>query len=389
MSPTQELLVVALGLYLFECVLVVPRAAVLFVARGLAKLRIVPADALVGTPTRGVFLAMPLPPLGLVFVCDPWALAVAPDGVCALPGGRFGGPPPAEPPPAATAWTDIRDFAARGSRLHVNDLPILECASAAGAQVWQAVLRDAHAAPAGRRAAVLADALRARLDPSGVASVVSEVRAAVRGLRLAGNALLAYLFLVAPLVVWRYGFVTTWLPLLAGLLPLWVAAVAAYYHAHRRQFPQRRAERRLHALTSSLLPLAAIRGVDALTRDALAGFHPAAVAAVLCPADTFRAYLQAALGDARFSPPPGDERVGRIRAWFRAQVRDGLERLAWAHGLDPAELLSAPEPDEAACRSWCPRCRGQYVVAAEECPVCPGVPLRGFAAPPAAEERRP
>ena len=67
-------------------------------------------------------------------------------------------------------------------------------------------------------------------------------------------------------------------------------------------------------------------------------------------------------------------------------IRALLETITWAANeqlraceryLKPEELL-APNQREENSVSYCPRCLCQFVVAAEECPDCPGVQLVGF-----------
>ena len=43
--------------------------------------------------------------------------------------------------------------------------------------------------------------------------------------------------------------------------------------------------------------------------------------------------------------------------------------------VDPAALLAAPVRTSTSNRSYCPRCRVQYVIAPGACADCPGVPL--------------
>lgn len=381
MSPTQELLLVAVGLYLLECLIIVPRNALLFAARGLAALRIIRADSLVGSVSHGGHLAMPLPPLGVVFVAEPWAIALSPKGICSLPDGCFGGPASNSPVPEGISFDDLQKCTARGNQLCLNDQPYLTCVSEYAAGAWCTLIRSVHAAPAADRAALIAAALRERCDAAEVALVATRAGAATGGIRLICNLLLVYLFGLAPAAIWRYGVVNTWLLLLLGLLPLWLGAVVAYHVAHRGLYPARRGQRWLHMLTSTLLPIGAIRAVDAITRDALVGFHPAAIARALCRPDVHRAYLQELLADAIFSPPAPADLGGEIRTWFRALLRRELGGLAHASGLTLDQLHAPPEADSGDCQRWCPRCRGQFVISAPECPTCPGVALRAFTTP--------
>ncbi len=185
-----------------------------------------------------------------------------------------------------------------------------------------------------------------------------------------------YLFVVAPVIIGRAGLGGTW-PILLGLLAaLWAATVVCYVYTHRAICPERRDERRHHAIVIALTPLATIRAIDLLLRERLTSFHPLAIAAALCPPATFRQFAAEVLRDLVHpcTGPTGEASAAAgATAWFRSRLRACCEQLVRRHGLEPAELLHAPPPEDPRCQAYCPRCFGQFVRPVEVCPHCPGI----------------
>lgn len=407
MSPAQELLAAAVVLYLVECGLWLRRELITFRARAAGGFRPASLANLPGAPTKALVFQNPLPPLGGVAVAEFWPIAFGRDGFAAgciqhldLPAGW-------DAPPQFMAYRDVRSVASQNDAIYVNDRVFAYAAGPRSAAHWARLIRQIVDAPPAARAGVVDDALRAAFDVEAAAARYAMVRGASAGVRIACNLLWLHLFAVAPLVGWTIGLSATWPPLLAALLPLWIAPLVLFRRAHRTLYPGANGERRLRLLLLAVTPVATIRATDALVRNAFVGFHPAAVAAVTCTPESFREFLHRLYLDLLHPPrveppgladagaaPHGSEAVQMVaesallqaeaaRAAMREKLLAHTRRLLESRGIDVAALTEPPAPEDERVRQFCPRCRGQYVVEHGVCGTCPGVtlqPIRQFAA---------
>jgi hypothetical protein len=208
----------------------------------------------------------------------------------------------------------------------------------------------------------------ASFDGEAISGRLAELRAASRAVRAWGIALFLFFFALAPAVAWTEGLARSGLFLLALLLALVSGTILSFLRAHRTLFPQDSRERRSRAIFFAVAPLGAIRAADALSRDLLAEFHPVAVAKAVCTPEAHLDLARRALLELRFGPSAGDRSAGH--ATLRA-----LENHLREAGINPERLLEPPTPSDPNCRSYCPRCRNQYVVSEGGCADCAGVAL--------------
>ncbi len=180
-----------------------------------------------------------------------------------------------------------------------------------------------------------------------------------RMLRAACATLFTQLFLLVPLVfLLKIPAPLPWLVLagLANLVLVWVSL----WRAHRRLHPDRKAERLTLLFFSVVSPVDAVHAGDALLRKALEGFHPLALARVLCTEQAYLACAQRQLRQARFPFSEED--------WIR------LSRFVREEGGDP-EVLTGPPQSRGGTRTFCPRCAQQYVLETGVCADCRGISL--------------
>jgi hypothetical protein len=382
MGFLQEFLIALAVLYAVECVLAIRRDLTVFWSLGLGPSRVTHAEALPGSPTRGLFLAMPLPPLGTVFLSQFWPLSISPAGITNCRPHTVSLDLTQEPAVEFLAFDAIEKLAQDGDYVCLNGRRFARALDSSTAANLLAIIRLVNKAPAGSRRQVIETAMAESLDPDAVRSEVSRIHRQARPLRLVGNAMLVHLFLVCPLIAWRLGLSGTWFYLLGAILVLWGSTIVFYYTAHRALCPAMSADRRQHAIILALTPLAAIRATDALFKQRLTRFQPLAIAAALCGRSAFREFARITLSDLEW-PRTVDRSTEHKDAaaaveWFRARLRAQCAALAAAAEIDVAELLSPPTPEDRNCKAYCPRCLGQFVKVEPECPYCAGVPLHVF-----------
>jgi len=376
MSSAQELFCLLVVLYLIDCVVPLPRSASLLAALGTRALRWHAAADLPGTPTRGLWLAMPLPPFGRIHAIDAPPVVLSPAGWT-----------PRDPVSGAAAgslrsWNGADGAAIRaaGARLELPGAAPVRL-SHQGAALWAERLRGLCAASEAERPAQIAALIDGWFDLSVARRLEARWRRVSFAPRCWCTAMFALLFVVGPLFLLDRDLRPTW-PYLAGaLVALWTAIIWSTLRA-ASVLKREHAVRPRGVGVALCSPLSAIRACDALGKDLFAGMHPLTAAAAASAPETYAEHARAVWGAAVHRPSSAGagaaEDAGRAQAWFDAELRRRVERLLAETQLDSAMLLAPPPPEDSSCVCWCPRCRGQYVRAMEMCPRC-AVQLRCFA----------
>ncbi len=176
------------------------------------------------------------------------------------------------------------------------------------------------------------------------------------------TSLFLFLFLLAPVAVYKLGLARIFLGLLPALLFFCLATLWAFHRARRRLYPKRRDLGSQHFFTIALSPFAAIRAIDHLTAGLLEDFHPIAVALALLPKKDFLKFAEAELRRAKF--------ITRDTIW-----EESIRGFLTAQGFDPQSLLRAPASEDNRSRTYCPACLTQYVFEQGACMDCGGIPL--------------
>jgi hypothetical protein len=129
-----------------------------------------------------------------------------------------------------------------------------------------------------------------------------------------------------------------------------------------------------------LTPTASIRACDMLGRDLLAGYHPLAMALVLCSGEDRAGTVRRILLDHAHPVRP---RYLHEDALERAAADDYHDRLEAAlaaavekAGLSVAALTAPPTLHDLKAVAYCPRCDGEFIIAEGVCTTCGGLALR-------------
>jgi hypothetical protein len=113
------------------------------------------------------------------------------------------------------------------------------------------------------------------------------------------------------------------------------------------------------------------------------------VAFTLCSRETALEFARRSWLDMSYplpAHPDGRPEAQAAEDWFHGRLRDALARFLQQQRVDPAQFAVPPQPETDECRSYCRRCRGQYVLDEGPCSTC-GLTLERLAAPTAQEER--
>ncbi len=201
-------------------------------------------------------------------------------------------------------------------------------------------------------------------DPARVVHAARDVIEAAARLKLIGEAIFGYVFVVIPVVIALFGFLRTWIILLGLLVASILVAAFAYRSAWRRLYPSNPRGWRSHAALMVVSPLGTIRAADRLTRTALAEYAPMIALTML-----------ATRGEA--------VRVARL-AYFDSGTREtppvfNRDDYALIAPLMAADVLAPPARENAEMRGYCPRCHAQLTHATGLCPDCHTIGIFRFA----------
>lgn len=382
MGDLESLLLVLVALYLAECLVWLRRGNVgFFNWWGLARRRwhLRHPGSTLANQHGAVAFTNPLPPLGTVFFGQQPPLSLSADAVLAFTAACLN--PSWRPVPSARCvrFDEIKAVAREGRRVLVNDRLLLQAASPFVARRVVRELRELKEAPADRRASMIRRALTESFDEAAVRERVREFQKRSAALRALANSLFLFLYLFAPLLVWRFTLpiVVWWL--VAGLLAHTITIAVLFRRAHGHLYPGGHEERFTPFLTMLLAPPSAIRATDALGKPLLEDFHALAVAKVLLASEVFRAFARHVLLDLRhpMSPvcPVSEPVAVQAEESFRAAVREEAERFVSGAGLNLEELLRPAARSEAAHTAYCARCGAQFVARDSTCSDCGGRPL--------------
>ena len=365
MRELASLLVIVLLVYLFQCLCWAPARAQVF-SLELTEER--------GRKKRGFlwsslkltgYWANPLPPLQPLVVVDWPRFQPEPEAVRLLQ---------TDAAPISLPWEELT-IKRSGTKLWCNGTLILQ-GGADQLKRIQEFLEKLKRAKVKERKKLIEAWLRKATDMQALEERLSEFRQKARWLDLTVNLQFFLLFMIVPTAFFRFGSKALW-PMLGAVLTTSVFIAWQFMRVHKKFFADD-GEARFKSLFSTVLsPIYAIRAGDALARDLMAGFHPVAVAGVICSPQEFEAFAGEQLRENKFS--------AWTATWYDQQLELTLGKMLGKNGIDAKRLLAAPER-EGNCVIYCPRCRAQYTKAREDCTDCGYGELQEFAGQTATEK---
>jgi hypothetical protein len=367
LSELGELYLLFLVLYLFECLAWVPRRAVGFFAftgRWRGRLAFRPNASW----SVSVVFGKPWPPLSPPWLAEPLPFALDPKGITRI-----------EPDKCRLTWEELEPVTVRGNRVESGDRLLATVASRKGAAMLAEALEKTRTLPAKKRESGLRKFLDARFELGAPLARQKEFQASVRALRVLSNALWLSLFGGLGVAALTHSMLVLLAAAAVSLLIWPIHSVVFYFtlrklaatwlpRAHGPDFSKR--------LVAMLSPISAMRGVDMVAREVWANLDPMTVAAaLLSPRDL-----------PKFARPfvvTMHVREGDDLAWWRAEIRERMERVLAAKNVDVAAMLAPPAREGNHAETYCPSCLAQYEAgrkAGEPCPneTCPDIPLRAF-----------
>jgi hypothetical protein len=229
--------------------------------------------------------------------------------------------------------------------------------------------------PQDQRAQAIETALANHLDAEAIRQRLALFRRLSADLQLTCSLLFFLVFILAPLLV----HLESSFPLVGFLGPylgLCLLALLQFRHAHAELYPHERGERWKAIFTMLLSPADLLHARDKLAKHLLTEFHPLAVASVVCRLASFQtlaAYIWRDLAHPMLPICPApDSGPRQTEEWFRNLMQTQIGRVLEQAGVNPCEWLCPPPPEDKFCRTYCPRCLGQYVLESGSCADCGG-----------------
>jgi hypothetical protein len=379
MSDVDLLFLVLAFIYAWECACWTPRGSVGFRSWLGREWRPVHPSAILGNQRGGFVFGMPLPPLGTLLMGTQFPVSLSSNAMLAHvassvnPGWR------AMQTGKWFCFDDIRTVQARGKKVLVNGELFVKTGSPTFAEHLAKELERVSKLPVEKRGSAIREIFSDTLDCKSIERVWQEFKEPSRRLRLLTNAVFGYLFLLAPILIWNFGFLRVWLGLLIGLLGLTITTAILFHRAHKKFFPSAEDDRFTHVMTVLLSPATTVRAHDPLSRPLLERFHPLAIAKVFCSPERFRDFARGVLREVRYPGlplcPSSEISAQRAEQFSRELLLKEIEAFLKKNGLEPDELLPAPARAEAGCVAYCPRCLAQFTTPAGACADCGGLPL--------------
>ena len=258
MGDLPGLLLVVAVIYGLECLVWVRLGGVGFSRFWGNRWQIRHPGSLASNRRGGFLLAWPFPPLGTFFIARQFPISLSPEGLfsyvsaCLNPVGR---PPQTE---EFIQWSEVRAIRADAKDVLVNDRVFFKAGSHVFARHLSAVLRRVHTAAQNNRPAVIQEILAETLDNRQVTARLAEFKKRSKPLRVLANVLFAYLFVLAPLLGWQYGFQHLGWGLLIGLFAQTIPIAILFRRSHKAMLPSADEERFTYFLIMLLAPPTAI-----------------------------------------------------------------------------------------------------------------------------------
>ena len=369
----ETLLLVLILLYLSECLIWVKRESVAFVSTWL-RWHLAKPSPWLGNARGGILFLNPLPSGGRVFLSHLSPVSISPSGVCALNVQTL--PSEARSPDQTgdfLPFGKIKEAGVDGSYLTINNERFARCTTVKQARALASVIAAMVKASASKREGLARNWIAKQYSANDATSLLKEAQELIKPIQSLGLILFLFLFVLTPLLGAFVGLMTLIVPVAIVMVALAVEIAIIFRRVHAKLYPAESAERLESLIKMILCPPVAIRAADILTKNLLAEFSPIVLAEVLT-ASGERQFVRSVILDLKH--PLGHElsdasAVETITWAVNEQVKV-CERYA-----KPEELL-APAQREENSISYCPRCQCQFVVAAVECPDCPGVRVLEF-----------
>ena len=274
------------------------------------------------------------------------------------------------------AFTDIDTVRPALDTVVINERVVIKAPSAVAAAEFAALLGRLKSTAARDREKLIQSAIADRISIKDIKERWAWFHGETGAVRGASLLSVAWLFVVAPVVVFLFGPLASWPFLLAGLFLCAVVTSTIYFRAHRRLFGVAASDRWVHAVSMTLFPIAAMRACDRLSKELMWRFEPVALVAAFCEPQSAADVIRPIVFD--ISRPVGaadDADWAARRSWHHEVIKNQVSRMLRVVDCDPS---TAPAREDTAMAAFCPRCHTQYAEGRTACSACADVALTPY-----------
>jgi len=252
------------------------------------------------------------------------------------------------------------------SRFH-DSYEIAVCSSRPAAEMLLTFLtQTAELKPAKRSQAVEAY-WKASLNVSSAKAAMKRFCHASWGLRMPCLFIFIMTFFWLPYLYWRFGSTSPRLIVgLASLLLMTTLVAFTWRFFVRRLFPESNQKRWGEFLHLIFMPAHAMRALDVIGVEVMAGLHPLAAASAVLKPEEMKSFATQTWLEWKWRPvnDPLADAVGLILP----RIEKTCKRLGFA-----TSILESPPAKQGEAASYCPRCHTQFTQAAKKCEQCGGI----------------
>ena len=370
MTEVHVLFLILAGVYLLQCIGWAPLESEVLRIGWRFRAKILPHGLPLHFGQHKLFLLNPFSPLASAIICELFpSVGTTDDGF------------PANSTPAKTDavtgartirfnWHERQQIHSQGKEVLSAGQVLFFAHSQAYAAFLAGILDRVRKKSPQERDRAFEREFEKMFDTKKVAERLQEYKSHAALLRTTCVLLFVFLFLMAPVLIRLRGLERIWPVLLAYLI--WSLAWIgwSFLRAHRALYPEQKEGRWQQVMVLALSPFSAMRANDVLSRDLFCAFHPMAVACVLLSKEDARVQAERTLRQNLF-------RAGTEASSDAAMLR-ALESFLARNGMPREELLRPPPRESQNCRTYCPLCLAQFVLAEGECPDCGDVQLKQF-----------
>lgn len=362
-------------LYLSECFVWISKRSVAFVSGWNREWHLRVPSSFIASLKAGAVLLNPLWPGTRVVLASLAPISISPEGICAFnPQSFFDAGRPVQSPDYF-CFDEIETCTSNHRSVVINTSRAIECANVAESRQIADLINQAVRIPSSQRQQLIRQFLARRFDQSEALDSFASMSNSLRSLELLCSVFFPLLFIIAPLMAFRYGLEKIVVPIAIGMIVFAVAIAVVVWIQYPPLSPSLSAERWSSVLKIVFCPPGAIRAVGELTANFPMTCDPLVVSTLLPHAERER-FVLAYLRDLHFPIKDGLEGPAKdVVDWYRAELLKQTTAYVKTQSDLRLDSVMAPPVFEADCQSYCPRCGSQFTTEAGDCSGCDGVHL--------------
>ena len=377
MSETQSLLLIIFILYLSECVIWIPRNSVAFVLNWGKRWTVALPSVNFGNLQGGLYLINPFPPLGNIFRCQTLPVSISSRKICSYTSQAWTKAGRPQQSSQCFDLSNIEEVSTQSNKVYINGALFVKCVTSKIAKNVVELIKRLSRSSYSSRAHIFESTISHFMDVGEIDLLLKEYQKRTIILRLLCIMAWFYLFVLAPILMWHYGFIRLFLPAIIVLLVFNTIIIICFYRTHKSLLPIDKDDRLNTILKIVFCPPFAIRANDSISLNYFDRYNPIAVGKVLLTETDFNRFVQWAVLDLKH--PLMDYSIAKevkiTDIWYRKRVLKNVEAFLYKYGIDVYNLTKPDMLSDDSCVSYCPRCLCNYTILPGTCKDCTGVKL--------------